>query len=373
MIPFFTLEKRDEELRSEILLAIAEVMDSGYYIGGSYCESFENSFAKYCNVSNFVGVGNGLDAIQITLEALGLNPGDEVIVPGFTFIATWLAVSNLGLTIVPVDVRLETATIDFKEILKAVTKKTKAVVTVELFGRASLSQQEVMELKGMGLFVISDSAQAHGLINDSKTIAEYYDAATYSFYPTKNLGGLGDAGGVATNNDALAERIRLISNYGSNGTKYSYSVRGRNSRLDPIQANILLKFLPYLEGWNNRRKQIAKTYRSELRIPGNHQIGFDFSTDKSVWHHYVIRVDNRKDFIENSELHGVILDVHYPITPLQSGVFDSYISDKIGPSLKVSDELSNSVVSLPIYPHLSDSSLIKVIETVNKLQKFESG
>lgn len=369
MIPFFSLQERNRIFELDINSAIQEVLESGFFIGGPFLTRFEKLYAQYCGVDHFVGTGNGLDAISLTLEAMNLESGSEVIVPGFTFIATWLAVSQLGLTIVPVDVRLDTATIDFDAIEAAITNRTRVVLVVELYGRPSLTIEQISNLQERGIVVVADGAQAHGAKIGSKPISLLYDAVTYSFYPTKNLGGLGDGGGVATRDEKLAAKIRTLSNYGSSGGKYEYLLRGRNSRLDPIQANILTRFLPHLDDWNTSRREIASRYRSLLRVPGECQIGFHEELSTSVWHHYVIMVDNRSNILKAANEVNISLDVHYPITPLGSKVFDGYCSLDQSKSIPNSLFLAERVVSLPMYPQLTYDSQEKIVDFLNSYTK----
>ena len=267
MIDFFSLEERNSQFADQILRATQEVLNESRFINGSHVEKFESEFANYLGVNCVVGVANGLDAITLALLALDIGQGDEVIVPGFTFIATWLAVSRVGAKIVPVDVSLRSANIDFKNIISHLNKNTKAVIVVNLYGRPALNPQEVRFIRSKGVRVIEDAAQSHGALSGGLRSGSYSDIACFSFYPTKNLGALGDGGAISTNDESLAIKVRAYANYGSIKSKYDHELQGLNSRLDSLQAAYLLLFLSSLDTWNHQRQKIAKNYIEGIKNP----------------------------------------------------------------------------------------------------------
>src|SRR5262245_46017336 len=263
-VPFLDLKDTYLEIKDELDAAYQRVMNSGWYILGEEVTAFEKEFAEYCGARHCVGVGNGLEALQLILRAMGIGPGDEVIVPANTYIATWLAVSNAGATVVPVEPDERTFNLDPELIKAAITPKTKAILPVHLYGQPA-DMDPINEIaRRRGLRVIEDAAQAHGACYRNRRAGSLGDAAGWSFYPTKNLGAYGDAGAVTTDDDALADRVRLLRNYGS-VSKYYNEEKGINSRLDELQAAFLRVRLKYLAEWNRRRGRIAARYLEELR------------------------------------------------------------------------------------------------------------
>ena len=358
-VPFLDLKSSYHEIQNDLDSKILEVLDSGQYIGGQIVKQFEKNFANFVDSSSCVGLANGLDALEISMRALGIKGGDEVIVPSHTFIATWLAVSNCGATPVPVSPNIETSLIDVSEIEKAITKRTKAIMPVHLYGQ-SVDLDPILDLADTyKLFVIEDAAQAHGAVYKSKKLGCHGDVVAWSFYPGKNLGAFGDAGGITTNRDDLAEKIRILGNYGSK-KKYVHNVIGLNSRLDPIQATILDVKLKHLDEWNSRRVKVAQKYLMELenfdlKLPS------EFNLKDSVWHIFPIRVQNRDELSKKLAHDNIETLVHYPVPPyLQK----AYKDDFQGFQCIRTEEITSQLLSLPIGPHLTEQEVDFVIERV---------
>ena len=365
MIDFFSLEERNSEFADQILNATKEVLAESRFINGSHVEKFESEFADYLSVAHVVGVANGLDAITLALLALDIGPGDEVIVPGFTFIATWLAVSRVGATIIPVDVKLQSANIDFEKILVSLTDRTKAVIVVNLYGRPALTPKEVSIIQSKGIRVIEDAAQSHGAISEGLRSGSYSDIACFSFYPTKNLGALGDGGAVSTNDKSLALKIRAYANYGSFKSKYNHEIQGLNSRLDSLQAAYLLLFLPFLDDWNLGRKRIANRYRDGIYNSKIQSLSLEIEINDSVWHHFVVRVSDRQDLLLRARSQGINLDVHYPLPLTESALFKDSLGE-VQVKTENSFTLASQVVSLPIYPQFQVEKQDLVIDFLNQ-------
>lgn len=359
MIPFLDLRATYRELKPELDAAWRRVMDSGNYILGREVAAFEDEFADYCGVRHCVGVANGLEALRLILRAYEIGNGDEVIVPSNTYIATWLAVSETGATPVPVEPRLWSANIDPGRIEAAITKRTKAIIAVHLYGQPA----EMTAIRAIAhkhnIKVVEDSAQAHGATWRGRRTGSLGDAAGFSFYPGKNLGCYGDGGAVTTNDGALADTIRVLRNYGSR-KKYHNEVCGCNSRLDELQAALLRVRLKLIDEWNGRRREVADTYRKRCRGIALPRIA---EGAESVWHLYVIRHKNRDALREALSKRGVQTLIHYPVPPHLSGAY--------GPrergSLPIAEELAQSVLSLPIGPHLYPEQLNDVIEAVHAI------
>ena len=359
-VKFLDLKSIHAEIQEEIQEAISKLLKSGVYIGGDLVNEFETSYAKYLDCKYCVGVANGLDAIKISLMALNIQDGDEIIVPSHTFVATWLAVTQCGATPIPVDCDLETYSIDCTKIENAITNKTKAIIPVHLYGQPARIDTILSIAKKYDLKVIEDAAQAHGAIYKNKKIGSHGDLVAWSFYPGKNLGAIGDAGAVSTNNKELAEKIRILGNYGSR-VKYHNEENGINSRLDSIQAAILNVKLKYLDEWNSKRKNIARSFINEINkekliLPSK------FDLDDAVWHIFPVRSANRSNFInylKNSEIETLI---HYPIPPHKQKIYKHFYSNY---TLTVTEKITNEVFSLPIGPHIGEEEMDFVITKVN--------
>jgi dTDP-4-amino-4,6-dideoxygalactose transaminase len=362
-IPFLDLYASYKELETEIDGAVKRVLNSGFYILGPEVEAFESEYAQFCDANYCVGVGNGLDAIYISLKALGIGIGDEVLVPSNTYIATWLAVSQCGAKPVPVEPSIDSYNIDPSLITKAITNKTKAIIAVHLYGRPAPLDEILNIAKKFGLKVIEDAAQAHGAVYKDKKIGGHSDMVAWSFYPGKNLGAFGDGGAITTNSEELANKAAVIRNYGSE-RKYVNDVKGLNSRLDPLQAAILRVKLSKLDEWNARRKEIAKTYAEAFKAAGLY-VPKEESGCNSSWHLYVLRHSKRNDIARELDALGVSVLIHYPIPPHLQNAYSSL--EYVRGSFPIAEKLSDEVFSVPIGPHLSPKDIQRVVESVLKV------
>ena len=363
-VPFLDLHASYIELQNEIDSSISRVLSSGRYIGGSEVESFEDQFSNYCGSKFTIGVANGLDALVLSLKSLDIGMGDEVIVPANTFIATWLAVSEVGAIPVPVEPNPLTYNIDVEEIQKAITPQTKAIIPVHLFGQPADLDPILLLAKQHNLFIIEDAAQAIGSRYKEKKIGAHGDLVCWSFYPGKNLGAFGDAGAISTNNEALANKIRSLSNYGSN-QKYIHNFIGMNSRLDPMQAAILKVKLRFLDSWIDRRKNIASVYSSTFKDHPDFKIPYVPDWAEPVWHLYVINSNHRNKIQNNLTENGIETIIHYPIPPHLQDAYSKILPTNI--SLPVTECLAQNILSLPIGPHLLEAQYSYVIECLNKI------
>lgn len=367
-VPFLDLGASYIELKPEIDAAIQRVLSSGWYILGPEVEAFEAEWANYCEAKYAVGLANGLDALILALRALGVGKGDEVIVPSNTYIATWLAVSAVGATPVPVEPDPATYNIDSSRIEAAITKKTKVLLPVHLYGQPADLDPILALARKRNLFVVEDAAQAHGARYKGKRIGAHGDVVCWSFYPGKNLGALGDAGGITTNNPELADKIRVLRNYGGR-VKYVNEVQGVNSRLDPIQAAVLRTKLNYLDEWTKRRQAIASTYLSNLQ---GTDLVLPFVPDwaEPVWHLFVVRSSNRNLLQSHLTEAGIGTLIHYPIPPhMQAAYADTdYRSD----SFPVAKLLADQILSLPIGASQNVEHTNAVLSCMKKLDGFKA-
>lgn len=357
-IPFLDLRAAYLELRPEIDAAVARVLDSGWYILGEEVEAFEGEYAAYCGTRHAVGVANGLDALHLALLALEVGPGDEVIVPSHTFIATWLAVSQCGANPVPVEPDARTGNIDPAGIESAITPRTRAILPVHLYGQPADLDPILALARKHGLRVIEDAAQAHGARYKGKRIGAHGDAVAWSFYPGKNLGALGDGGAITTDDPDIAERIRMLRNYGSR-EKHAHEIQGLNSRLDPIQAAVLRVKLKRLDAWNERRKSIAAEYLEKLPTTGLALPHVPAWADP-VWHLFVVRSKDRAAWQGHFSDMGIGSMVHYPVPPhLQT----AYAALGYGRGdFPVAEAMADEVISLPIGPQLTETEINRVIQ-----------
>jgi dTDP-4-amino-4,6-dideoxygalactose transaminase len=363
-VPFLDIKASYLELKDEFDAAYHRVMDSGWVLLGQETQAFEREFAAYCEATHCVAVGNGLDALQLVLRAWDIGPGDEVIVPSHTFIATWLAVSNVGATPVPVEPHEKTYNINVELIEAAITPRTKAIIPVHLYGQPA-DMDPIMELAAKhGLKVLEDNAQAQGARYKEKRTGSLGHAAATSFYPGKNLGAFGDAGAVTTNDEDLADKVRMLRNYGSK-VKYQHELQGVNSRIDELQAAFLRVKLAYLEEWNDRRKSIAALYLSQLSSL-NSQLVLPFVPEwaSPVWHLFVVRHNKRDKLQQYLTEHGIQTLIHYPIPAHRSGAF-SNLGHREG-SLEVCERLSREVLSLPIGPQLKPDDAESVVGALTR-------
>lgn len=365
-IPFLDLKAPHEELKADLDSAYQRVIESGWFIMGNELAAFEREFAAYCNVKHCIGVANGLDALHLILRAYEIGDGDEVIVPANTYIATWLAVSYAGATPVPVEPNARTYNLDPNLIEAAITPKTKAIMPVHLYGQPA-DMDPILKLgKQYDLKIIEDAAQAHGAYYKGKRVGSIGDAAGFSFYPGKNLGALGDAGAVLTHDDELAEKIRMLGNYGSK-KKYHHDLKGFNSRLDEFQAAFLRVKLKYLDKWNQRRKTLAAYYLENLRDIPDLSLPLVPQWADPVWHIFAIqssRRDSLRQFLKNEEIGSLI---HYPIPPHLTRAYAEMGKEK--GTFSITEAIASSELSLPIGPHLR---LDKVEYIVNTIQEYLS-
>lgn len=360
MIPFLDLGAAYRELRTEIDAAIHRVLDSGWYILGPEVDAFEADWAAWCEADHAVGVANGLDALILALRALDIGSGDEVIVPSNTYIATWLAVTAVGARPVPVEPDPTTQNIDPARIAAAFTPATRAILPVHLYGQPADLDPILALARQHGLAVVEDAAQAHGARYKGRRIGAHGDVVCWSFYPGKNLGALGDGGAVTTNRADLADRIRVLRNYGSS-VKYVNEVQGVNSRLDPIQAAVLRAKLPHLDAWTDRRRTIAAAYAEGLKDSG---LILPHVPDwaEPAWHLYVLRSPDRDGLQQRLTDAGIGTLIHYPIPPhLQAAYADLGLAPE---TLPLARELAGEVLSLPMGPQLAMADAARVIDAV---------
>jgi dTDP-4-amino-4,6-dideoxygalactose transaminase len=351
-------------------------MHSGWYILGKEVSAFEEEYAYFCDAKYCVGVGNGLDALQLILRALDIGAGDEVIVPSNTYIATWLAISYSGAQPIPVEPDRRTYNIDPGRIQEAITQRTRAIIPVHLYGQPADMDPILSIAERFGLKVIEDNAQAHGARYKGRRTGNLGHAAGHSFYPSKNLGAFGDAGAVTTNDPHIADSVRLFRNYGSR-IKYRNDVMGLNSRLDEIQAGFLRVKLKYIDEWNNRRCRIADIYQNSFAFDKDQTIsrstlGYRHSViqpfvpnwAEPVWHVYVVKHPKRDALQKKLTEHGIGSLIHYPIPPHLSGAYDNACMQK--GAFPIAEELANSVLSLPIGPHIDEQAAEEVCRVVEK-------
>jgi dTDP-4-amino-4,6-dideoxygalactose transaminase len=365
-VPFLDLKAAYLELKTELDAVFDRVMNSGWYILGEEVEAFEKEFAGYCGAKHCVGVGNGLDALILVLRGYGIGTGDEVIVPANTYIASWLAVSYVGAVPVPVEPDPETYNLDPDKIESALTQRTRAIMPVHLYGQPAEMEQICGLGRRKGLHVVEDAAQAQGASYQGRRAGSLEDgAAGYSFYPTKNLGAFGDAGAIVTNDSELAERVRVLRNYGSR-TKYHNEVKGMNSRLDPLQAGFLRVKLKHLDNWNARRRSIAHRYLEELAGVTDLTLPVVAEAAEPSWHLFVVRHPRRDALQEHLKRAGVGSLVHYPIPPHLSGAYAE--RDGKPGDYPLTEEIAATVLSLPIGPHLSPEAVTQVVRAVRDFE-----
>ena len=360
MIPFLDLSAPYRELKAEIDAALSRVLSSGWYILGPEVEAFEAEWADYCGAQHAVGLANGLDALILALRALNIGPGDEVIVPSNTYIATWLAVSAVGARPVPIEPDPATHNIDPARIAAAITPQTKALLPVHLYGQPADMDPILALTKRHGLAVIEDAAQAHGARYRGRRIGGHGDIVCWSFYPGKNLGAMGDGGAITTNRADLADKVRLLRNYGSR-EKYVNEVQGGNSRLDPLQAAVLRVKLGHLDAWTDRRRAIAKVYSAGL-IGSGLVLPHVPDWADPVWHLYVVRSTDRNKVQKRLTDAEIGTLIHYPIAPHMQNAYAN-----LGipfDALPVARKFAAEVLSLPIGPHLALQDAMTVMHTV---------
>ncbi len=363
-VPFLDVRAPYVELRADIDAAVQRTLGSGWYVLGEELRAFEREFAAFLDVQHTVGVANGLDALTLALRALNVGPGDDVLVPSNTYIATWLAVTQVGARPVPVEPELATYNLDPTRLSSAMTPKTRAIMPVHLYGLPADMREILAFAQAHDLLVIEDAAHAHGARYRGQRIGGFGDATAWSFYPAKNLGGLGDGGAVTTNRADVDASLRIVRNYGSS-TKYFNEVRGTNSRLDELQAAVLRVKLAVLDSWNARRSAQAERYRSALAST-TLALPVTPAWTEPVWHVYVIRVPGGGPARDALQAHlsacGVGTIIHYPIPPhRQEAYADAGIAVE---SLPIANQIAEEVLSLPIGPHLTAEQQERVIAAV---------
>lgn len=357
-VPFYDLSAQHGPLRDELEQAFSRVVQRSHFILGPEVESFEQEFAGYCGAAHCVGCSNGLDALQLILRAADIGPGDEVIVPAHTFVATWMAVSAVGATPIGADCERDSCNLSPEAAEAAVTPRSKAIIGVHLYGRPA----DMIRLRGIAdrhrLLLIEDAAQAHGAALDERRAGTLGDAAAFSFYPTKNLGALGDGGAIVTNDEGIAERVRRIGNYGATA-KYRHDSLGLNARLDELQAALLRVKLPHLDDWNAARRTIAATYAKllsgcpDLALPPPNAP----PDAESVWHLYVVQTGSRDAVQAELRLHGVDTLVHYPTPPhLQKAYAHTHRSGQFPNA----EHICAQALSLPLWPGMTDTAIAEV-------------
>lgn len=359
-IPYQDLAGIHQPIYEELVDVFKEVLHDEWYIRGVNCQAFEKEFAVYCGTQFCVGVGNGLDAIRLSLMALNIGSGSEVIVCANTFIATVLAISQTGAKPVLVDADLETFNINISKIEEKITKRTKAIIPVHLYGRVVALDQILDLANKYHLKVIEDAAQAHGAIYKGNRIGTQSDVAAFSFYPGKNLGALGDGGAVVTNNREIYEKIRRLANYGSE-QKYMHEFQGINSRLDEIQAAFLRAKLKYLDSWNEERRNIAEFY--ERKLDREHYVLPEkMAKEENVYHVFPVLCKNRDRLQDYLKEKGINTNIHYP-RPIYRQ--EAYAEEFKGQSFSVTDRICEEELSLPIFPGMDKGQLEYIVEAIN--------
>lgn len=361
-IPFASFESMHEEIREELIEKFEQILSNNWFIDGNELKAFEAEYAEYCGVKHCIGCGNGLDALYLILCGYDIGEGDEVIVPANTFVATALAVTKAGAKPVLVEPDAGTFTLDPLKIEEKITEKTKAIIAVHLYGLPAGMDEICQVAHKHNLKVIEDAAQAHGALYKGRRTGSLGDAAGFSFYPGKNLGALGDAGAITTNDDSLADKVRMLRNYGSK-VKYHHEYLGCNSRLDEIQAAFLRIKLKKLDLWNEYRNNVAKTYLAKMN---NSAIILPKTAEDSthVWHVFAIRSESRDDLREYLRLKGIGTNIHYPIPiHLQNAYRDLRICKG---ELPIAEKLSDTQLSLPMYYGIKEWEIEQIVDAINK-------
>ena len=365
-VPFLSFSPQHHPIREEVLAAMARVYDSQWYVLGQSVTDFEAAYAAFNEVTHCVGVANGLDALHLALVALNIGPGDEVIVPSNTYIATWLAVSFVGATPVPVEPNAATYNLDPILIEAAITPRTKAIMPVHLYGQACEMTAIMAIARRHDLFVIEDNAQAQGAAADGAITGSFGHANGTSFYPGKNLGALGDAGAITTNDAEVAQRLRTLRNYGSQ-KKYYNEIIGYNSRLDEMQAAVLAVKLPYLPGWTKQRQQIAARYDQLLADIPELTLPVTAEGSTHVYHLYVVRTTQRDELQQHLTAAGIGTLIHYPVPPHQQGAYAA-LEIPVG-QYPIAEELASTSLSLPMWPGMAEEQIAAVAAAIHSFFK----
>lgn len=357
-VPFLDLQRLHQTIRAPLDAAYQRVMDSGWFVMGPELEAFQTEFADYCEVKHCIGVGNGLDALHLLLRAYDIGAGDEVIVPSNTFIATWLAVSHCGATPIPVEPDVNTHNIDPALISAAITSRTRAIIPVHLYGQPADMDPINKIAAERGIVVIEDAAQAQGARYKGRRVGSLGHSAGTSFYPGKNLGGLGDGGAVLTSDDSIADKVRQLHNYGST-LKYQHDIAGYNSRLDEMQAAFLRVKLGVLDVWNAKRRNVAEQYTKNL---ASVDVGLPVTPQwaEAAFHLYVIRSKQRRRLQTHLERCGISTIIHYPIPPHKQACYPTYKAN----NLPIASTLANEVLSLPMSSSLDSNEIAQVVATI---------
>jgi dTDP-4-amino-4,6-dideoxygalactose transaminase len=362
-IPFLSFSGQHDAIRAEVLAAMARVYDSHWYVLGEEVRQFEAEYAAFNQVKHCVGVANGLDAIHLSLQALGVGPGDEVLVPSNTYIATWLAVSQVGATPIPIEPNPITYNLDTTRLEAAITSRTRAILPVHLYGQACEMGAIMAIAQRYNLYVVEDNAQAHGATYNEQLTGSFGNVNATSFYPGKNLGALGDAGAVTTNDQALAQKMQLLRNYGST-RKYYNEILGHNSRLDELQAAVLLVKMRYLQQWTQERQQIAAWYQQLLSAYGHVQLPQTAVGSTHVYHLYVIRTTQRDALYQHLAAAGITTLIHYPTPPHLQQAYHT-LGYQLG-DLPIAEEIAATCLSLPLWPGMTEEHVNVVVASIAK-------
>lgn len=360
-IPYLSFEKINTGIKDELKQAFEQFIDSGWYILGDSVKDFEQAYALFNNTEYCIGVANGLDALILSLKALDIGPGDEVIVPSNTYIASWLAVSNVGAEPIPVEPRLETYNINPQLIAEKITPRTKAIMPVHLYGQPC-EMDEIMQIAAKhNLFVVEDNAQSQGALCNGKMAGSFGHVNGTSFYPGKNLGAYGDAGAVTTNDPQLEKRIRMLRNYGSE-KKYYNEEKGINSRLDELQAALLSVKLRHLNSWTEERQKLAAIYGSGLKDTPGLNLPVTANNCSHVYHIYIVRTNRRKELMEYLKNNEVDTLVHYPVPPHLQKAYTELGYQK--GDFPIAETIADTCLSLPLYPGLSGDSVSNIVSII---------
>lgn len=362
-IPLLDLKAQYQTIREDIQKAIDQVLESGQFIMGPEVKKLEEEVAAYCGVKHAIGVGNGTDALLLALDAKGIGTGDEVITTPFTFFATAEVVSQLGATPVFVDIDPETYNLDVEQIRQKFNEKTKAIIPVHIFGQPANMDEIMLFAEENGLFVLEDAAQAIGSEYHGKKIGSWGHAATFSFFPTKNLGGYGDGGMIVTNDDDLAEKMRILRAHGSYPKKYYHSTLGYNSRLDELQAAILRVKFRHLDQWNDARREKASWYDQKLAdLPI--KIPFHAPDRKHIYHLYIVQAEERDALMKHLKENGVSTGVYYPL-PLHLQEVYKDLEYEEG-SIPTAEYVSKRTLALPLYPEMTEAQVDQVVQVIKQ-------
>lgn len=360
-IPFLSFSGQHEAIRAEVLAAVARVYDRQWFVLGEEVTAFEREYSQLSGVAHTVGVGNGLDALHLSLRALGLQPGDEVLVPSNTYVATWLAVSQAGGVPVPVEPNLLTCNLDPARLAAAITPRTRGIMPVHLYGQPC-EMTAILAVAGRhGLWVLEDNAQAQGATWQGQPTGSFGQLNATSFYPSKNLGALGDGGAATTNDAALAQQVRRLRNYGTE-QRYISETQGYNSRLDELQAAVLRVKLPYLAEWTQQRRQLAAWYSEYLAGIPSLRLPTAAAGAEPVWHLYVVHTPRRDQLWRHLTAAGIETLVHYPVPPHQQ---PAYAHLHLPPQ-PIAEELAATCLSLPLWPGMTEATVAQVAEAVHE-------